>query len=43
MSSRVLIAHGLWVNLPVPPGPLHWSANADRPLRGRVHYAGGVR
>jgi carbamoyl-phosphate synthase large subunit len=22
-------------NLPVPPDPLHWSAGADRPLRGR--------
>jgi hypothetical protein len=25
-----------WVNLPVPPDPLHWSADADRRPRRRV-------
>jgi phosphopantothenoylcysteine decarboxylase / phosphopantothenate---cysteine ligase len=32
-------------NLPVPPDPLHWSASADRPLRGRrvLVTAGGTR
>jgi hypothetical protein len=31
-----------WGNLPVPPDPLHWSAGADRPLRGRDELAGIV-